>query len=134
MGYDDSDNQAGNDNAAEQAAAFVLGDNPGLLVNVDDDDNDAGHVILHSDSGTKVSFVVFNVGTAPGSCTVGLQVDGTLVKEWTSSELQPNNGSESTEVRGLGRHPKGGHEFVAYVNPSAGHHDYLQNNVDMLDP
>ena len=41
MGYDDSDNQAGNDNTAEQVAMFVLADNPGLLVNVDDDDNAA---------------------------------------------------------------------------------------------
>jgi CARDB len=133
MPYDESENQAGSDNAAEQAAAFVLADNPGLLVNVDDDDNDAGHVILHSDSGTKVSFTVFNVGSASGSCTVSLQVDGNWVKDWTSSDLQPN-GSESTEVRGLGRYPKGYHDFVAYVNPSAGHHDYLSNNVDMLDP
>jgi hypothetical protein len=133
MGYDDSDNQAGSDNAAEQVAMFVLADNPGLLVNVDDDDNAAGHVILHSDSGTKVSFTVFNVGNASGSCTVDLEVDGTWIKNWTSSDLQPN-GSESTEVKGLGRYPRGYHEFLAYVNPGAGHHDHLKNNVDVLDP
>jgi hypothetical protein len=133
MGYDDSDNQAGNENVAEQTAMFVLGDNPGLSVDVDDDDNDANHGILHSNSGTKVKFTVFNVGTASGSATVSLQVDGNWVKDWTSSDIPPN-GSESTEVRGLGRYPKGSHEFVAYVNPSAGHHDYLQNGVDVLDP
>src|SRR5688572_6170946 len=133
MGYDDSDNQAANDNAAERVAMFVLADNPGLLVNVDDDDNAAGHVILHSDSGTKVSFTVFNVGNASGSCTVDLEVDGTWIKNWTSSDLQPN-GSESTEVKGLGRYPRGYHEFLAYVNPGAGHHDHLKNNVDVLDP
>ena len=133
MGYEDSDNEGGNDNAGEQVAMFVLADNPGLLVNVDDDDNDAGHVILHSDSGTKVSFTVFNVGNASGSCTVDLEVDGTWIKNWTSSDLQPN-GSESTEVKGLGRYPRGYHEFLAYVNPGAGHHDHLTNNVDVLDP
>jgi hypothetical protein len=133
MSYDDADNQAGNDNAAEQVAMFVLADIPGLLVNVDDDDNQARHVILHSDSGTKVSFTVFNVGTASGSCTVDLEVDGTWIKNWTSSDLQPN-ASESTEVRGLGRYAKGWHEFLAYVNPGAGHHDHLQNTVDVLDP
>ena len=133
MSYDDSDNQAGNDNTAEQVAMFVLADIPGLLVNVDDEDNEAGHAILHSDSGTKVSFTVFNVGTAAGSCTVDIEVDGTWIKNWTSSDLQPN-GSESTEVKGLGRYPRGYHEFLAYVNPGAGHHDHLVNNVDVLDP
>ena len=60
MSYDEADNQAGNQDAGEQVAMFVLADNPGLLVNVDDEDNQAGHVILHSDAGTKVSFAVFN--------------------------------------------------------------------------
>ena len=133
MSDDDSNNQAGDDNAAGQPAMFVLADIPGLLVNVDDEDNEAGHVNLHSDAGTKVSFTVFNVGGASGTCTVDLEVDGTWIKNWTSSDLQPN-GSESTEVKGLGRYAKGWHEFLAYVNPGAGHHDHLQNTVDVLDP
>ena len=137
MSWNDSDNQAGNDNAgdqsAQQPAMFVLADIPGLLVNVDDDDNEAGHVILHSDSGTKVSFTVFNVGGTNGSCTVDIEVDGTWIKNWTSSDLAPQQ-SESTEVKGLGRYAKGWHEFLAYVNPGAGHHDHLTNTVDVLDP
>jgi hypothetical protein len=118
--------------AAEPAAAFVLGDNPGLSVDVDDDDNAAGHAILHSDSGTMVTFTVFNVGDAAGTCTVDFEVDGTWIKSWSSYEIAPNQ-SESTSVKGLGRYAKGSHEFVAYVNPSAGHHDRLQNNVEVLD-
>jgi hypothetical protein len=133
MSYDDADNQAGNQDAGEQVAMFVLADNPGLLVNVDDEDNEAGHVILHSDAGTKVSFAVFNVGTATGSCTVDIEVDGTWVKNWTSADIPPN-GSDSTEVKGLGRYPLGWRKFLAYVNPGAGHHDHLENTVDVLDP
>lgn len=117
---------------AEPAAAFVLGDNPGLSVDVDDEDNAAGHAILHSDSGTMVTFTVFNVGNAAGACTVDIEVDGTVIKSWTSYEI-PADQSESTSVKGLGRYAKGPHEFVAYVTPSAGHHDRLQNTVDVLD-
>jgi len=138
MSWSDSDNQAGNDNAgdqsAQQAAMFVLADIPGLLVNVDDDDNAAGHVILHSDAGTKVSFTVFNVGGANGSCTVDIEVDGTWVKSWTSSYIPPGEG-EATVVRGLGRYPKGSHDFTARVTPGdGGHYDHLLNTVDILDP
>jgi hypothetical protein len=131
MGYDDSDNQAA-DPTVEQIAKFAMSDTPGLSVDVDPDDNDAGHAILHSDSGTMVTFTVWNVGTASGSCTVNLQVDGNTIKEWTSSDIQPNS-SESAEVRGMGRYEKGSHEFVARVSPDAGHHEYVQNGVYIID-
>lgn len=128
----DQDTDSGDDAAAEPVAMFVLGDNPGLLVNVDDEDNEAGHVVLHSDSGTKVSFVVFNVGTAAGSCTVDIEVNNSWVKTWTSQDIQPG-GSDSTEVKGLGRYPAGWYEFLAYVNPGAGYADHLTNNVNILE-
>ncbi len=128
-----NDNTDGANEGSEPVAMFVLGDNPGLLVNVDDEDNEAGHVILHSDSGTKVSFVVFNVGTAAGSCTVDIEVNNTWVKNWTSSDLQPG-WSESVEVKGLGRYSAGWYEYLAYVNPGAGYADHLTNNVDIIDP
>jgi hypothetical protein len=133
MGNGQWEEQAGGDAAPEQAAAFALADNPGLSVDVDEDDNEANHAILHSDSGTKVGFTVFNVGTASGACEVHIEVDGTWVKSWTSPDIQPG-ASEWTEVKGLGRYPKGGHEFVAYVSPGAGHHESLKNTVDVLDP
>ena len=118
--------------AAEPAAAFMLGDNPGLSVDVDDEDNAAGHAILHTDSGTMVTFTVFNMGEAAGACTVDIEVDGNWVKSWTSYEI-PAKQSESTSVKGLGRYAKGSHEFVAYVTPSAGQYDRLQNNVIVED-
>jgi hypothetical protein len=114
--------------AAQPAAAFMLGDNPGLSVDVDDEDNDANHAVLNVESGTMVTFTVFNVGDAAGACTVDIEVDGTWVKSWTSYEI-PAKGSESTSVKGLGRFSQGSHEFVAYVTPSAGQYDRLQNNV-----
>lgn len=132
----DDDNESENDNdggAPEPVAMFAFAENPGLLVSVDDEDNEAGHAILHSDSGTKVSFSVFNVGTAAGSCTVDVEVDGTWITTWTSSELQPG-WSEAPEVKGLGRYPRGWHEFLVYVNPGAGSADHLKNTVDVLDP
>jgi len=112
---------------------FVLFDNPGLLVNVDDEDNPNNHVILHSDAGTKVSFSVYNAGNASGTCTVDIEINNQWVKSWTSSMLSPGT-SESTEVKGLGRYPAGWYEFLAYVNPGAGYSDHLINTVDILDP
>ena len=81
--------------ATEPAAAFMLGDNPGLSVDVDDEDNAAGHAVLHTESGTMVTFTVFNVGNAAGACTVDIEVDGNLAKSWTSYEI-PANQSQST--------------------------------------
>ena len=133
MGYDDSYNQAGNDNTAEPVAMFVLGDIPGLSVNVDDEDNEHNRSNLHSDAGTMVSFTVFNVGTAAGSCTVDIEVDGTWIKRWDSSDLLPK-GSESAVVKGLGRYAKGWHEFLAYVNPGAGYDDHRTNTEEVFDP
>lgn len=127
-----SDHDAGQPDA-EAVAAFALADNPGLSVSVDEDDNEAGHAVLHSDSGTMVSFTVFNVGTAPGACTVELSVDGELITSWTSSDIWPQY-SESAVVKGLGRFAKGWHEFVATVSPGAGHHEQLLNTVEILDP
>ena len=118
--------------AAQPAAAFMLGDNPGLSVDVDDEDNAAGHAVLHTESGTMVTFTVFNVGDAAGACTVDIEVDGNLAKSWTSYEI-PANQSQSTSVKGIGRYAKGAHEFVAYVTPSAGQYDRLQNNVIVED-
>ena len=133
MSYENTEYQAGQEQAADKAAAFALADNPGLSVDPDDDDNPAGHVILHSDAGTKVGFTAFNVGTAAGQCTVDIYVDGNWVKNWTSSDIQPG-ASEWTEVSGIGRYPKGMHDFEAFVTPGAGHHESLKNSVDILDP
>jgi hypothetical protein len=137
VSYDNNaanDNDAGQGGAAEPVQTFALADNPGLLVNVDDEDNEAGHVILHSDAGTKVSFAAFNMGTVAGTCTVDIAVDGTVVKQWASSYIEPGQ-SESAEVKGLGRYPKGSHDFTAQVTPGdGGHYDNLKNGVDILDP
>ena len=112
---------------------FVLFDNPGLLVNVDDEDNPNNHVILHSDAGTKVSFSVYNAGDGPGTCTVDIEINRQWVTTWTSSVLAPG-ASEAPEVKGLGRYPAGWYEFLVYVNPGAGHNDHLINTVDIIDP
>ena len=133
MSYDSGEYQAGQEQAAQPFAAFSLADNPGLSVDPDDDDNPAGHAVLHSDAGIKVGFTVFNMGTAAGQATVDIYVDGTWVKNWTSSDIQPGL-SEWTEVRGLGRYPKGGHDFEVFVSPGAGHHESLRNTEDILDP
>ncbi len=115
---------------AEPASAlFVF--SGGLAVSPDDEDNPDNHVVLHHESGTKVSFVVANVGTAPGAATVGIQVDGVFVTEWTSWEVQPGADATPPEVKGIGRYPEGSHTFLAYVNPSAGSADNVTNTVDI---
>lgn len=116
-----------------EPAMFVLFDNPGLLVNPDDHDNPNHHVVLTSDAGTKVSFSVANVGGKAGSCEVDFEVNNQWIQTWHSSWLEPNQ-SEATEVRGMGRYPEGWYEFLAYVNPGAGHHDHLINRVNIVDP
>src|SRR5262245_30976563 len=112
MSYENAEYQAGQ----EQVAQFALGDDPGLSVDPDEDDNAGNHGILHSESGTMVGFTVFNVGTVAGQATVDIYVDGEWKKSWTSSDI-PAGRSESTFVKGIGRYPKGGHDFAAYVTP-----------------
>ncbi len=126
--YDDQTQYAGADQAPE--LLFALADNPGLSVSVDDDDNDAGHAVLHVESGVKVAFTVLNASKAVGSCTVDIYVDGDWAKSWSSSDMG-EGGSESAEVRGLGRFADGYREFTAYVTPGLQGRDNLKNNVDI---
>src|SRR5262245_38991703 len=86
------------DGGAPPQAMFVLGDVPGLSVDVDEDDNPNNHAVLTSDAGIQVSFTVFNVGSASGACTVDLAIDGSVVTTWNSSDIAPN-GAESAVVK-----------------------------------
>jgi hypothetical protein len=125
--YDDQTQWAGGDQPAAEPL-FALADNPGLSVSVDEDDNEAGHAVLHVESGVKVAFTVLNASTAVGSCTVDIYVDGDWAKSWSSSDMG-QGGSESVELRGLGRFSDGYHEFAAYVTPGLEGRDQVKNNV-----
>jgi hypothetical protein len=127
--YDDQTQWAVGDQQPAEPL-FALADNPGLSVSVDEDDNDAGHAVLHVESGVKVAFTVLNVSTAVGSCTVDIYVDGDWKKSWSSSDMG-QGGSESAEVRGLGRFSDGYHEFIAYVTPGLEGRDHVKNNVSV---
>ena len=127
--YDDQSGYAPTD-AGTAEAVFALADNPGLSVQVDDDDNEAGHAVLHAESGVKVSFTVLNASRARGTCTVDLYVDGEWLKSWSSSEMG-EGGSESAELKGLGRFAEGYHEFIAYVSPGLEGRDQVRNNVSI---
>lgn len=127
--YDDQNQYS----QGEQAAAeplFAMADNPGLSVSVDEDDNPGNHAILNVETGVKVSFTVLNVSRAAGSCTVDIYVDGDWKKSWSSSEMG-EGGSESAEVRGLGRFPDGYHDFIAYVSPGIEGRDHVKTNVSV---
>jgi hypothetical protein len=128
----DQPSESASDAGAEvsEAAMFAF-DDQGLLVSPDDSDNPDGHVVPHQDAGTKVSFAVWNVGTAAGQCTVGIEVDGTFVTEWVSEEVQPGASASPPEVKEIGRYGSGEHEFLAYVNPGAGTKDHVVNRVNI---
>ena len=122
------------------AASFRF-QNQGLVVDVDDQDNAAGHVggNLFSDAGTKVSFSVGNVGSAEGAADVTVSVDGGQVQTWTSGSLSP--GASQTPdgdgfVHGCGRLAAGDHTFSATVGPtgSGQTEDTIQNTVNVADP
>ena len=79
------------------------------LVPPDDTDNPDNHVVLHHDAGTKVSFVVWNVGATAGTATVTAYVDDQEVQTWPSGSTAPgrSSGPDDRYVRGCGRSPRG---------------------------
>jgi hypothetical protein len=105
-------------------------DQNGLLVSIDDTDNDAGHVVLNHESGTKVSFAIWNTGTAASDATVDIYVDDQYVTQWPSGNIAPGS-NEAAEVRGIGRYGTGSHVFRAIAKPGASGYDDVTNTVDI---
>src|SRR5262249_60793377 len=89
------------------------------LLSPDDTDNPDNHVVLHHDAGTKVSFVVWNVGAAAGSATVTVYVDDQEVQSWASGSIAPgtSGGPDDGYVRGCGRYPGGRYVLRVVVTP-----------------
>jgi hypothetical protein len=124
---------AGGDTGADQATAAFAFDTNGVLVSPDDTDNPDNHVVLHHDAGTKVSFVVWNVGQAAGAATVTVYVDDQEVQSWTSGSIAPgtSGGPDDGYVRGCGRYPAGRHVFRVVVTPGQSGQDSTTNEVDI---
>jgi hypothetical protein len=117
--------------ASSTATSTFEFDPQGLLVSPDDTDNPDGHVVPHHDAGTKVSFAVLNVGTAPGQARVGIEVDDSFITEWVSEDVEPGSSASPPEVTGIGRYGSGEHVFLAYVNPGSGTNDNVENRVNI---
>ncbi|HSV67116.1 MAG TPA: hypothetical protein VLJ59_14550 [Mycobacteriales bacterium] len=83
-----------------------------------------GLSVTPSDSGTQLSFELFNVGDTAGSAEVGVEVDNTYVTTWASEELHPGYGT--TPTVDVGYVEPGSHEALVYVNPGSGQNDHLR--------
>jgi hypothetical protein len=85
-------------------------------------------VVPHHDAGTKVRFVVRNVGPAAGTATVTVYVDDQEVQSWTSGSI--SGGPDDGYVLGYGRYPVGRHAFRVVVTPGQPGQDSTTNEVD----
>lgn len=83
-----------------------------------------GLSVIPSDSGTQLSFELFNMGDDAGVAEVGVEVDGNYVNTWTSEELPPGYGTTPTVDAGYVE--PGSHEALVYVNPGSGQNDHLR--------
>jgi hypothetical protein len=101
----------------------------GIGVMPDPEDNPAGHVVPHHESGTRVSFSVVNVGDAGGNAEVGVELDDVFIDKWTSTFLDP--GQQQSGFVSLGRLSEGDHEVLAFVNPGSGQADHETNNFNV---
>lgn len=101
----------------------------GVGVMPDPDDNPAGHVVPHHESGTRISFEVLNVGDAGGNAKVGVEVDDSFVSEWQSPQLEA--GESGVGYVSLGRLAAGSHKALVYVNPGSGRADHEHNEFDV---
>lgn len=82
--------------------------------------------VIPNGSDTEVSFELFNVGDEAGFAEVGVEVDGSYVATWNSSELYPGYGD--TPKISIGYLEPGNHEALVYVNPGSGQNDHLRQD------
>jgi hypothetical protein len=80
--------------------------------------------VVSDGSDTVLSFELFNVGDESGVAEVGVEVDGSYVTSWNSSELYPGYGD--TPQINVGQVDTGNHEALVYVNPGSGQNDHLR--------
>jgi hypothetical protein len=80
--------------------------------------------VIPGSSETEISFELFNVGDEAGYAEVGVEVDGTYITTWTSSEIYPQYGD--TPKFSVGYVAPGDHEALVYVNPGSGENDHLR--------
>jgi hypothetical protein len=92
-------------------------------------DNDAGHVVPHHESGTRISFEVSNVGDASGNATVTVELDGSFNSDFQSSFMDP--GQQEVGFVELGRLSEGSHSVLLFVNPGSGQSDHETNQFEI---
>jgi hypothetical protein len=114
------------------AAAFSFTDH-GIVDQIGVSD-EAGDPVVAADRDTKVSVTIFNVGTAPGSATVTVTVDGNDVQTWQSDEVQPGHQAMPSDgfIHNCGAYPAGSHDFAARVEPGQQGLDHTPPNTQNL--
>ena len=76
-------------------------------------------------SNTQIAFELSNVGDEGGTATVGCEIDGTFITDYTTT-LDPNVGDRPTVS--LGAVAGGTHTALVYVNPGSGQNDHLSQD------
>jgi|tagenome__1003787_1003787.scaffolds.fasta_scaffold20765418_2 hypothetical protein len=119
----------GGDAGAGQAGAAAFSFALGGVVNQIGVSDEAGDPVPAADRDTKVSVTIFNVGTAAGSATVTVTVDGNDVQTWPSEMVQPGDQAMPGDgfIHNCGAYPAGSHDFAARVEPG-------QQGLDQTPP
>lgn len=123
---------SGQGGGGQGAAAFSFTDH-GIVDQIGVSD-EAGDPVVAADRDTKVSVTIFNVGTAPGSATVTVTVDGNDVQTWQSDEVQPGQQAMPSDgfIHNCGAYPAGSHDFAARVEPGQAGLDHTPPNTQNL--
>jgi hypothetical protein len=83
--------------------------------------------VTNSGGGWQVYFEVYNVGDEGGEVTVGIEVDGNYVTQWTAT-LSPSVGDQPTVD--IGNVDTGVHTATVYLNPGSGQNDHLSEQFN----
>jgi hypothetical protein len=83
--------------------------------------------VTNSGSDWQVYFEVYNVGDEAGQVSVGVEVDGNYLTEWTNT-LSPSVGDQPTVS--IGNVDSGVHTATVYLNPGSGQNDHLSEQFN----
>lgn len=121
------------DEEADAGSPRFTFESQGLVIDIDETDNEAGHSdgLLYSDAGIVAEFTVTNAGTAEGSAAVALSDAHHAWAVYPIDNLRVGGASGGRML--LGRMPPGHYDFTATV--SGGDMDVsVTTGVDVHDP
>lgn len=123
--------QGGDGQAAGDAGAAAFSFTAGGVVDQIGVSDEADDPVPAADRDTKVSVTIFNLGTAAGTATVTVTVDGNDVQTWQSDVVQPGAQAMPSDgfIHNCGAYPAGSHDFAARVEPGQQGLDHTPPNT-----